>query len=429
MAIDLDSGDGLFDRLGALFYIIEITHDFIGGTSSGDMPYHVDAFVDLFNSATNGERLAIEGIQQALVSHQTSATNTVSTLQGIAEALLIEMVHADNPIPDLTAAEAIEELILQMESGSETVNASEPGGSVSYGGSNDGDGKVLFSVVDGAGLSLQRAIAEDIRFRFAGAESVEVLGQAATADVLDYNYPTGSGASTTISVIQLESSGVLTNSNFDSWTGSALDSWTVTGTVTKETGVVRTTDGNSVLIATSATPTLEQDISGLIAGQTPYVIAIAIRNDSGTPTTGSLKISITDGTSDIADEQSAAQNLTIAAASVSTTWTVFGTIIQLVDPLPETVKIKVDVTAAFDDDIYIDDLSFGVAATQLYDGGPYIAAIAGGTTDFSVDDTATLAITNTIGKFQDWFGRLFQDTPLLPSATGGGESIADSLIA
>jgi hypothetical protein len=67
---------------------------------------------------------------------------------------------------------------------------------------------------------------------------------------------------------------------------------------------------------------------------------------------------------------------------------------------------------------------------SLYDGGPSVAFYAG-ETDFALDDTFTITIANDrAGEFQELFDKLFNyPAKLLPSDTGGGETIPDSLIA
>lgn len=426
MAIDLDSGDGLFDRLGRLIKLVQAVHDYVGGTSSGQLPYHVDRFVDTFTAGTNGERLTFEGIQSQLASQQSSGSSFVSSLYSYAANLVIEMAHADSPLPAKTIDEAIRELVAQMNDGSETVNASEPAASVAYGGSNDGNGVLVVSVVDGKGLKLQRSIAETVAVRFESATSATAYGQSADASSSDYNYPTGSGASISLPVAVLESAGVLVNGNLDSWTSSDPDSWTIGSGFAKETSVVRTTGGNSAKVA-SGTASMEQDITGTIEGQVPYLLSVGLKA-AGALSSGVFKITITDGSSDLADEQAAAQALTVNFGSVTTSWLTFATIVQFADPLPATVKIKVAVTTGFDQILYVDDICFGEEAVQLYEDGPF-AALASGTDEFGLDDTATIAVTNTKGAFQDYFTRMFPGTLLLPSATGAAETISDSLIA
>ena len=408
--------------------MIQLIHQFAGTNSSGYLPYHIDRFVDLFTNATNEERLAIEGIQSVLASSQQGALSSCQTLSSIANALLIEMVNADNPLPAYNIDEAVRELRYQMQAGSETVNASEPTATVSYGGSNNGDGLVFASVVDELGAKLERAIVEDIAIRINSETSATAYGQASRSSEMDISFPTGSGSTTALTIVNMATSGVLDNGNFDTWNGSSATGWTLgSGAIAREQTIVRTSGGSSLTVA-SGTMVLEQTITGRIAGQTQYLLAVGLRSSVGAPTSGSVTLSVTDGSSAIADEASTSQVLTIGFASITTSWQTFGKIVQFADPLPATVKFKIEITAGFDRAVFFDDLTFGVAAAETYEGGPRLAMTAG-TTAWGLDDRANVAIANTLGSFQHWFGRLFPGTPLLPAATGGGETIGDALIA
>jgi hypothetical protein len=79
--------------------------------------------------------------------------------------------------------------------------------------------------------------------------------------------------------------------------------------------------------------------------------------------------------------------------------------------------------------LYLDSCSFGAQAIQLYDGGPFIAAVS--TWDkLAIGDNWNIAIANDLrGAMQTLFWRLF-DRPdlLLPSVTNGTENVSDALI-
>jgi len=80
------------------------------------------------------------------------------------------------------------------------------------------------------------------------------------------------------------------------------------------------------------------------------------------------------------------------------------------------------------DVIYIDEMAV-VEATELYAGGPLVAAFSG-INDVSLDDGWTLASTNSrAGEFQTWYNRVYSMAAkglLLPSS--GTTLIPDSLI-
>lgn len=79
--------------------------------------------------------------------------------------------------------------------------------------------------------------------------------------------------------------------------------------------------------------------------------------------------------------------------------------------------------------VYIDEV-YLLAATQLYPGGPYVAAVPGRALA-STADTWTLTATNDRnGKLQEWFNRVFRTAELnLMLPTSGDALIPDSIVS
>lgn len=79
--------------------------------------------------------------------------------------------------------------------------------------------------------------------------------------------------------------------------------------------------------------------------------------------------------------------------------------------------------------IYVDEVQL-LPATQLYPGGPYVAAVPGRALA-SAGDTWTLTATNDrAGELQEWFDRVFRMADLgLRLPTSGSDLIPDSIIA
>ena len=107
--------------------------------------------------------------------------------------------------------------------------------------------------------------------------------------------------------------------------------------------------------------------------------------------------------------------------------------------LPPLVYLRIRITTAVSvgTSIFLDHAALALMA-PLYSGGPS-AAIFSGKTAFTdaitqVDpDFFTITTTNDrAGEFQEWFNRLFGMSALgliLPSDTGGTETISDALIS
>ena len=125
MAIDLDGGTGLFDRLGRLGYLLNLINSRFGGSSADDFPPEFNDILEEYDAETdNNIRLAVDGLISQFQAFQLSPTTFRSDLRTVAETTLIEMADADNKLSSRTVSVALDELIRQMELASETVNAS-----------------------------------------------------------------------------------------------------------------------------------------------------------------------------------------------------------------------------------------------------------------------------------------------------------------
>lgn len=154
------------------------------------------------------------------------------------------------------------------------------------------------------------------------------------------------------------------------------------------------------------------------------------------PASGTLTIGLQDGALNyFNDDSGAANSFTVdprSGGDLSTTdFTAVNGFFRTPEVLPDVVylNIRTSVVISSGSTVWIDEVSL-IAATQLYSGGPYIACFAG-KEPLAEDDTWNLAVTNDrAGEIQEWFQRNFNRPDLLlPSDTGGTETIADSLIA
>lgn len=428
MTVDLDSGNGLFDRLGKLIKLIEQVNTNIGGAAAADIPVLTNDLSDKFGTgSSNNELVAIEGLQTGLIDHQAAAGGYKETLRDIATEILLTMVHDDNPLPDRDVDNAMLELIRQMDTGSETVNASAVGSSIVYDGSNDGDGIVLVTEKDEKGRDLERLVAEDIRIRFTSPTACSIDAQESSEDTLDHDFPTGSGTSATYNTLDASTAGTLSNQGFEDWSGTIPDNWTVaSGPVVKEVTQIRSGTA-SCEITNATTPTLTQSILG-ITGRKSYVLHIAVKAEAAL-TTGNITIAIKDAGGVITDEEGNNLSYSISQSSiVHTAWTSFVFAVHLPDPLSATqLDFEIDIDTTFDQLIYLDDVIFGQEVNYLGDGAPGVDVIDGPNA-WGTDDKIDVTTTNTLGEFQSWFNRLFDTTLLLPSNSAGGETILDSLI-
>lgn len=444
MTIDLDGGTGLFDRLGRLGHLLNQINAAFGGSSAGDFPVELNDYLEEFDAETdNTIRGAIDSLVTDFTRFQDSASTFRDALRSSAETLLVEMAHADNPLPTKTVADALDELISQMTTNAESVDASAPSVAVAAGSGNVGDAQLVASVVDGEGVTLENVLAEDIVLEIsttstAGNERGTMEGEANEAsDKMAHNWPSGSGSSQTITVRNPSADGFLTDGEFEDFTANDPDSWTI-DTGSAGTDILEETSaqyrGSACLEYDGDGSTLSaisQDLSAQsLASRTPYVLCVRTKVDV-VPAAGALVIDLYDGSSVINDDAGTANSLSIDVTSETTSYAAHTAVFRLPEPVPTTVKIRVRLSTAVStgSSLFIDDLIFGPAMTQMYTGGPYVALVRGAT-DVAKDDTFTATVTNgREGAFQELFDKLFgYPEKLLPSDTGGTETVADSLI-
>lgn len=434
MAVDLDSGSGLFDRLGALGYVLEICDQFYAGNSSGDVSKELNDFLVKYDASSNDIRSVVGGIPAALKLFQSTQETIYSELFFAAQNTIIEMVDADDPLGNRDIQSALERLISQMQASSDTVDANEPSSSTTAASGNSGTAVVLVTLTDENGLTLENVYDEDIVITVTDdltdrGETVSIVGEDSNSIAkTSCRWPNGSGSETSLTVVDPSNDGVLLNGGFESWTSSNPDNWDVTGSTVHSRETTTVHIGSSSLKITgngSATPDLFQDMSDLgLRSNTNYLVAFSYYL-SANPAAGSLKVSISDGSSTLVSK-------TIDLTSATTgAWQRVADCFRLTSPLPAIIEFHVEVLGPLTNSstVLIDDVCFGTEMTQLYNGGPFIAIV--GTDDrLAIDDSWTIAVTNDArGKFQTLFARMF-DRPelLLPSATGGSETIGDALI-
>lgn len=447
MAVTLTgSQTGLFTRLGRIIYVIQLVNDFLGGSSADDMPTEVEDIMQEIDGASMEIRECYEDIPSAFETYQASAESFLSTLKDAAQQLLIRMVDDDDALPSQTVSDALDRLIKQMEDNSDSVDASAPSISVSADANNTGNGKVIYATKNGKGKTLENMKPEDFIVKITnssntGSETGNIKGEANQAStVLSHNWPDGSGASATFTVLNPASNGFLNDGSFDSFTSDDPDQWTIavgtaSTTVLEEGTEYMSIASSSLEIAGNGSELtqLTQDVSSKSwKTRTNYPVSVWYKL-SATPTTGVLQIDLYDstGAAIIQDDEGTNNSLSIDLTTGAANWTHANTTFRLPDPLPTSIVARVHLTTALDSgkQVWVDDLMIGPAMTSTYSGGPEFVVVRG-PTDFAADDQFVATVTNAFdGDFQKHFLQLFdQPTKLLPSDTGGSETVADSLI-
>lgn len=411
-----------------------------------------DAIADLLSAESL--KSAREGVQEIS-----------SKIRDSAEAVLIAYVKADRPDRAGSLESALEELRRQMAADSESVKSATVSVSSSAFSSNSGNGALVTTTKRGDGKTQELIVAEtgvlsctaDSQTGSA-TENQETFTYAGAADEGDRyreNWPTGSDGSASFTVIdpsQDDDLNVLTNSDFDSWSGSplALDNWEkVAGTWA--TDLVR--EGTEVNIGTyslkiigdgSTSQQIRQQFNS-VSGTTGTLLPLRsyalnffakVASTSGL-SAGVLTVKLVDGNgSTISDDAGTANSTTFDITGWSTSWVAKNVVFRTPKLIPDTVYLVLVVSTPITSGkiAYLDDLAFGLT-TPLYAGGPSVAVFPG-STRWVAGDGWKLTMANNRGgasflaSFNALFDRWFDMRSLqqlMPVA--GSPTRADTLIS
>lgn len=466
MAVVLTNGSsgGLFDRLGAIGGGIADIHALLGAAATARVLSGANwatraANLDAYYGASPAQRKVVDGLFQAVAGWQQSQSGLLSQLRTYAQNTVIEMVHADSPLPSKTLANALAILIAQMTASGDDVNASAPSvGSQTAVGSPTGDPAIVVSVKRPTGRLAEYAFAETLRFACTGdaglgstefREPFTVTSPQAVADSLAYDWPGGSGISKTLTAVDYSldaSTNLLTNSSFDAFTSNTPDDWTAlvgaagTDILAGGSGEAHASSGNALRFTYDAGTPLSSiaqifgtDTTATLKPNTVYLFNAWMKKTSGLSGAGTVAIDLVNGSNSvISDDQSNANTISQVASSLTTSYTKVSGSFVTPRLLSGSQKLRVRLSTAIaqsGQSVYIDSMSL-VEGTELYSGGPYAAVFSGATAPVR-GDTWTVALSQTWGEFQKLLQRLFDLRSLnlhIPSDSGGSETLADSLI-
>jgi hypothetical protein len=407
---------------------------------------------------STGDEGTIDGTIAQMTGWQTANGSFLSALQSLAQSTVINTVNADVLQPNSSSLfMALEELVAQMQADSQTVQQSVVGVSGTADSGNEGNPAYVYSTKTSNGLVLENLFAEMIvgtcsndaqpgGGAVAGSETITFSGQQNQSDMLNWQYPQGSGSSLTITVVDasLPSTGGtsqwLANGDFEDWavTPNVPDDWHLTvgtaGTNTTQASVAYTGSYSLGIVGDGSTLTaLEQEFGtdnvGVINPLTQYCVNFWAKVNS-TGGSGVLEVALVDGTGNVIDDsQGNANSFTVDVSALTTSFVAFGGSFRTPRLLPSAVYLRVRLSTALSTGhtVYIDRMAF-TQMTQFYTGGPYLVGFSGNT-DLIRGDSFTITTTNTVGKFQQLFDRYFNMKGLgllLPSTTGT-PTLPDSL--
>lgn len=441
MSILLTGAGGLFTRLGKFAAAIDDVNTFRGGASAGQLVKATQDLLAQLDGDTPPNRATVAGVLSTFPGAQTSLGAFCTAVQTAAKNLLIAMANADTPLAQQTAPYALALLKSQMLAGSYYVSPNTVGATVAAAAGNTGNGTIVCGTRDRYGFQLDNLIAEKIAVSVtstaANAGTLQCAGALAQSDPLNWAWPAGSGCNKSLSSIDpAANTAYIAGGGFDAFSSNLPSGWTAAaGTAGTDFGAAgagfKGANALKLIGGTGVLTSLTQTISAL-SSRTPYAVNAWLKADV-VPASGTLIFDLYDGASVIEDEAGNACSLTIALASLTTSYAAHGAVFTIADPLPASVTLRVRLSAAVPSgsNIFLDQLTLQ-PATQLgtYYGDTIWAAVCTGSSDWSLRDTLTVTTANNRAcQWQQAFDRLFGARQLgfvLP--TNGTTLITDSLI-
>jgi hypothetical protein len=453
MTIPLTGSQSMFVRQGHLGG----TLNYINSGRGSNFLTHVDNTIADYQTTDTD---AITNLVPQATLWQTSQELFTEFLNDIGVGTILDMVYDDTKLNNITLASGLAELIRQMQVSGDSVNQPTVSAAVTYGNgviSNNGTGTAVVSVLNGYGLQLDYAFAENFRLictndaqtgtATAGNEVFTITSQALETIPTFYTWPVGSGATGTITCVnsvqsQSATTNLLNNSGFETFTANTPNQWTaVTGTAGTDfqaggSGNAFTGTNCLEVVGTGTAVTLNQTFGNsggtLIVPEpeTPYILSFWVKT-SATPAAGVVTMKLVNGSNTVInDDQGNANSTAFSLTAVSTTYLHKSCVFRLPRVLPSVINLQIlestDITSG--KNFFIDEMVL-TPAYQLYDGGPYVA-ITAGNVNFIQSDQINLAISNNYaGGFQQLFQRFFDMQSLglmLPSSVS--PTISDSLI-
>lgn len=462
MAITLTGTGGLFSRVGDIGGAVNSIITFLnGGDISGGGLLSVGVAADAVRSEYASARTdLIATLYPARDTYRGAHSTYLTALQTIAQNTVVAMADDDNPLPAKTLANALAELISQMEGSSDTVDASTTSATPATGSANVGDGVCVATVKRTSGAANEYLYAEDIVIKCGAdavtggstqySESFTASGEAAAANRLAYNWPAGSGATKTLLAVNASGDNTtgnkLTNSDFETFTvTNTPDNWSILvgaagADILESTDKYHGTKCLEILGDGSTLTSIAQTFNsaggtlGTLKPNTVYMWNAWMKRDTSLAA-GVLSVELVNGSNSVIADDAGNNNATAITLSsgLTTTYAAKNGVFVTPANLPSVVKLRIRLTTAATsgESFYIDRLALTECAEPLYTGGPY-AAVFSGTTAFLKNDVFTVAVANdNAGAFQKLFWRLFDMPTLglqLPSHSGGSETIDDTLV-
>lgn len=396
----------------------------------------------------SNDQIAIDGLFGSRDSYRTVHSNYLNDLRSRAITTTIEQVNRDTTLTSKTLYNALAELIRQFENTSDSLNRPTISATVTTASSNQGDTTLHASTTSNKGVPLDMVLPETLTVQITAdvntggtqyGEPMSVTGQPVRAFDA-YNWPGGSGANTTMTVVDGAVTTKLTDGSWQNWQGTGNNTpsnWTVVSgasTITRGSSPARTSQSYSLAITSdgSSTTTIKQQVT--LLPQTVYGYS-AYAKINTVDATGTVRFRLVDGSGTVVSDDAGTNNSTSVGVNggggIAATYTQIQTFWRTPRQLPSQVFVEISVTTPPTSGRIINlSLSALAEATISYQGGPYLIAFS--KTDYGTRlDSFTVAVANNLGTTAlipslDRFFNLRQLGLAFPSAAS--ETVSDSVI-
>jgi len=443
VTIPVDGAGGFFTRLGKIGGTMQSVYTHL---AAGDIGGHID---DVFAEYVTGtDQDVVDTIFATLAAYRASPSQFLSAMQALGNATILAMANDDSPLPTQSVPVAIAYLINQMLVNSETLERPTIAvGSATYPSTNVGNGAIVASVLNNDGAFQPYVFNEDATCictadattgATAGSETFSLTTPAAV-DPLAWDWEAGSGVSSTLTSVNpaLDASGgnLLTNSDFNTFTGAVPDSWTAT----VATGIASGGSGNAyagsnclAISYDASAPLSELRQAVTVTPLTAYTFRVLMKKTAGLSGAGAIRLALVNASGTVlTDPQGNACSATFTLSGFTTGYVAKTLTTWTPRTLSGTTYLQIKITTAIADasqSVYVDWGAMN-AMTRLYTGGPLVSLFSG-STNWALNDRVVQPFTNDYaGLFIRLVDRVFNcRTQGLVFPTDASPSIPDSLI-
>lgn len=404
MSVQLTGYAGYFTRAGAVIGEYNRVADLYGSALTA-------GFESIWVQFASSDQAAVQGlpsvVEQYRLSGQQYQQQLVTT--GLTASLL--QVSDDTSVVPYTYPQSATVLAAQMRDTSDSVNRPTTSAVVTPDAGNLGSTTVAASLTNQYGDPLDMVMAEDITVTCVNSstsyqESLQAVGEAAVPPQ-SYLWPAGSGANQAFTVFDPGTSGgVVTDGAFTSWGGSGNNTPTYWGVVNGSFGTqvvrssdpVRAADDYAAQIVADGSNATQLYQAVTLNINTVYAVTFQAKIDSVTAT-GTFRVALTDDAGNVLTDD-AGNNLEYTRnvnGQIGTSYANFTTFFATPRQLPLVTQLRIGLSVAATSGRLINiDLVGIVAATQAYNGGPFLAGVAG-EDPTAFNDFWTVAVANSLG--------------------------------